>query len=1103
MPPSQRMDDPLKTLLNRPSPGPADPAEPADSAPTDGMRQVGHYQLLKELGRGAQGVVYLAEDVKLRRKVALKMLAGVDTDSHNVRERFQREAELTSKFAHPGICGVHEVGAVDGVPYIAMQFVQGVTLAEILERAKSGGDGAALGEGTVSDSLAILHASASKGQQLHDLIKLLERAARALHVAHEAGLVHRDVKPGNIMVTPEGHPVLLDFGIARDLHADGAALTQSGQIIGTPAYLAPEQIVASRGSVDRRTDVYALGVILFECLTLRRPHHATSWDQLFNQILHGDAPSPRRINPRIPQDLCTVIEVAMERDQTRRYPTAEALADDLRRVRAFEPIRAKAASPLARGVKWARRNPGKATAAGAAALFAVSAAGMFVFQSIDRSRAVRDNLRRAEELLVAGAFTEALEAAAAARERAPRSPEALELRTRIERAQEAEQVESRKRADFARAAEARAEALELRDRHAAGAARVGVLSQDLLRERSAVLSRPASASEREDFARRERELALLQIENEQLVVAYNEALQRAARREAVWGEVSDETEAALAEHFMVRWRLAREAGDEARAAAMRAGVELHDRSRAHERELLGRGTLAIAVAPADAELFLFRYEDLSNLSTQPSIPRLVPVPTRGVGRASGAWSEALAFGDTCLVVLEVADESAAARAGIRAGDLVTRIHGQPCGGGLFAVDRELGGPLASAGAPPVARLAKLGDTSLDGGLDYLSRELVAAADRPRLVLFGREEPIECGASDLRVFSAAEAVAAAHAAPLVLEVLRSGEPVTLRVEAGEASGLTCETTAYPLVLGEANRVEAAAALTVDPGAYLIVGRAPGRLLQRFHVAVERLADASADFELPPSDAAPAGFVLVPGGPFVAGGDAQAFQPRMAERVEVPDFFIARKELTNREWYEFVNAPETLEQLRYARAGAYLPRDDRILARPLAEGAGFTWDVFKHTTAESPVMGLSWTDVRDYLEWRNARAEAAGEAWRYDLPSEHEWEKAARGVDGRVFPWGQRFDPALAICMVRSSEYLLDAPGGSEPRDESPYGVLDLAGSREEWLRETVPGSEPPRYFKRGGRWNSYVESVFRCASRGEASQDFAASGQGLRLVLRRP
>lgn len=1074
-------------------------ASPPSQSVTE--RMFGRYRLLEELGRGAQGVVYLAEDVQLRRKVALKLLVGADVDSVIVRGRFQREAELLSKFEHPGICGVHDVGSVDGVPYIAMQFVQGVTLASILEHARADSGGAP-GDGTMSESLALLKASGSKGQQLHDLIKLIERAARALHVAHEAGLVHRDVKPGNIMVTPDGNPVLLDFGIARDLHAEGAGLTQSGQIIGTPAYLAPEQITASHGSVDRRTDVYALGVILFECLTLRRPYRAPNWDQLFHEILHAEPPSPRRINPRIPQDICTIVEVAMERDATRRYPTAEALADDLRRVRAFEPIQAKAAGPLARATKWGRRNPGKATAVGAAALFVIAALGVAAQQSFDRHRALRQNLARAEERLSAGDFGAALEAAGAARERAPGSSAALELRTRIERAQEQSELQARKAADFELAARAREEALEWREKHAAGAARIAELARQLLADRNAVFTAASSMAERVSFARRERELAQLRVENEQALVAYNEALQRAARRESAWGDVSDATEAALAEHFMIRWRIAAAAGDQARASAMRAAAQSHDRARVHERELLGRGTLAVAVMPADAELHLFRFEDLSALRTDPAIPRLVPTPTLGVGRAEGEWTAALEPGQPCLVVREVAPDSAAAEFGLRPGDLVTRIQGHAAVGSLFVSDFRDGGLLASAGAPKFARVRKVDGRELDGEPEFLARASLSGAASVELLLEGRDEPIVASPGELRVSDAVEAARGVFPFALELDGLRNGGPFTLRLGPGTASGLECEPTACPLVFAEANRVQPGSEFIVDPGSYLIVGRAEGRREQRFHVVVERLGAARVSFELPEASEAPPGFVYVPPGPFVAGGDESAFQPRRAQVIDAPGFYIARKELTNRDWYEFLNDEEARTQLEGAREDACLPRDDRILARRDADGR-WTWDVYKHTRADSPVLGLSWNDVREYLEWRNARAERDGDPWRYDLPSEVEWEKAARGVDGRRFPWGERFDPLLCINLVRSAEYLIDAPGGAALSDESPYGVLDLAGSREEWLRDSVPGSQPPRYYKRGGRWNSYVESVFRSASRGEASAELAASGQGLRLVLRRP
>ncbi|MBI5362029.1 MAG: serine/threonine protein kinase, partial [Planctomycetes bacterium] len=345
-----------------PSP-PNDPGEPSETVASGEVRRFGNYRLLRELGRGAQGVVWLAEDASLRRKVALKMLTGAGAQSQLTRDRFKREAELTSKFEHPGICGVHDFGEVDGMPYIAMQYVRGSTLASIVEKAR-GAAGGAKGGDTIS-----IAGGGNKGE-LEDVLRLVERAARALHVAHEAGLVHRDIKPANIMVTTEGHPVLLDFGLARDIESEGQTLTQSGQILGTPAYLAPEQIVATRGTVDRRTDVYALGVTLFECLTLHRPFEGQSWDQLFHAILDGAPPSPRAINPRIPRELATVIEVAMEREQTRRYPTAEALAEDLRRVRSFEPIQAQAASTWTRARKWARRNPGRATGAAAVVVFA-------------------------------------------------------------------------------------------------------------------------------------------------------------------------------------------------------------------------------------------------------------------------------------------------------------------------------------------------------------------------------------------------------------------------------------------------------------------------------------------------------------------------------------------------------------------------------------------------------------------------------------------------------------------------------------------------------------------------------------------------------------
>jgi serine/threonine-protein kinase len=158
-------------------------------------------------------------------------------------------------------------------------------------------------------------------------------------------------------------------------------------------------------------------------------------------------------------------------------------------------------------------------------------------------------------------------------------------------------------------------------------------------------------------------------------------------------------------------------------------------------------------------------------------------------------------------------------------------------------------------------------------------------------------------------------------------------------------------------------------------------------------------------------------------------------------------------------------------------------------------------FTVPTPATPVFGVSWLDAHAFLEWRNAQAAASGEPWVYDLPTANEYEKAARGVDGRPFPWGDRFDPSLTVCPYHGADWLLNAPAGLEPRDESVYGVRDLAGSREEWLADPGPG--PGTRRKVGGSWASSVETIFHAAGRGFASESRAQSTQGLRLVARRP
>ncbi|MBI5849448.1 MAG: SUMF1/EgtB/PvdO family nonheme iron enzyme, partial [Planctomycetes bacterium] len=318
----------------------------------------GRYRTLRLLGRGGQGAVWLAEDETLHRPVAIKVLTALGAITQDLVRRFRREAELASRLDHPQLCAVYDSGLVDGVPYLVMRFIEGRTLAAQLDEARrrDAAPSAPTSTSTTRDAIT-------------RTLVLVEKVARGLHVAHEAGIVHRDLKPQNIMVAPSGEPVVLDFGVAADLLGDQVTLTKSGDLCGTPAYMSPEQLALGPHAVDRRTDVFALGVCLYEALTLRRPFEAPTREALFRAIQSTEATDPRRLAPAIPRDLAVVVATALQKERERRYATMADFADDLRRVRQFEPIRARKASAWLRTRRWAQRNP--SIAASLSALFLV------------------------------------------------------------------------------------------------------------------------------------------------------------------------------------------------------------------------------------------------------------------------------------------------------------------------------------------------------------------------------------------------------------------------------------------------------------------------------------------------------------------------------------------------------------------------------------------------------------------------------------------------------------------------------------------------------------------------------------------------------------
>ncbi len=320
--------------------------EPEGRDDAEAWPRLAAYEVLGRLGRGGMGVVYRARQHSLGRVVALKMLRDDAFATQDDRARFRREAVTVAGFQHAHIVPVHDFGEDAGRPYFSMELLEGGSLDRKL-----------------------------RGTPLppKEAAELVEQLARAMDFAHAQGIVHCDLKPGNVLLAADGTPKISDFGLARQL-GPGASQGHVG-VVGTPSYMAPEQ--ANGEKTGPAADTYALGAILYDALTGRPPFHAASSAETLVQLLGEEPVSPRQLNPQVPRDLETVCLKCLEKDPAKRYPSALALADDLLRFRNGEPTLARPASPAERALKWARRRPAVAgfAAVSAAALLLLVAGG--------------------------------------------------------------------------------------------------------------------------------------------------------------------------------------------------------------------------------------------------------------------------------------------------------------------------------------------------------------------------------------------------------------------------------------------------------------------------------------------------------------------------------------------------------------------------------------------------------------------------------------------------------------------------------------------------------------------------------------------------------
>ncbi|MCA8972175.1 MAG: protein kinase [Planctomycetes bacterium] len=578
----------------------------------DGTRPAvtfGDFALLHEIGRGGMGVVHLARQISVDRIVALKVMHAQLTGNPRLVERFRREAKALAKVDHPNVVRVLASGEHDGCVWIAMNYVPGRTLDVALS--------------VEPDRRVSLRRQA---------VSWIRDIARALEAALAACVFHRDVKPANIRITPHGTPVLLDFGLAKDSQLD--TLTKSGNFQGTTSYAAPEQIEGS-GDVDARSDVYSLGVTLFEALCMRLPYEGRTTAEVLQKILHAPMPRVRSVDPGIPRELETIVGMACERQPIRRYATAAAFADDLDRYLNLRPIRARPPTTLRRVRLWARRNRFVAASILFVLVAAIAIAGVL---------GVRDARRVAENRGEAAAIFDTVE-----RELQRLASE------RIEVLSDAERLQLQSERFIGRYVEPETWSAHVREQTAWRAKlgeRAALRSSLLASLERAVLLDPAADARAND---------------------------------------------ARARVYLETWRLATAQGKAAEASFAASMVARFDASPGMKRLLDATTTVTFASNVEGTRVSLFRFE-LESALRDDGEERLVPIPwshhvdaTEGVGPEPGktllrvvAASDPLRVGDLIATVegRDVADSVfiATDKGKARRGDLVALVDGRPVRG---------------------------------------------------------------------------------------------------------------------------------------------------------------------------------------------------------------------------------------------------------------------------------------------------------------------------------------------------------------------------------------------------------------------------------------